>query len=84
MQYHWLRQETGIKLSLLILFGGKTQILVKSFDILSVGEISFVDSDQDMIATSCRSMLMNAHGVNGTLYRTGEHILSNGTVVPFK
>jgi len=26
------------------------------------------------IKISCRSVLMNSHGVNGTLYRTGEHI----------
>jgi len=51
------------------------QILVKSSDILPFNEIGLVDSDQDMIATSCRSMLMNSHGINGTLYRIGEHIL---------
>ena len=36
---------------------------------------NIVDGDQDMIVTSCRSMLMNSHEINGTLYRTGENIL---------
>jgi len=33
------------------------------------------ESDQDMIATCCQSILINTHGINGILYRIGEDLL---------
>ena len=56
-----------------ILVGGKHFIIVQKDDIPEELQVHLTCTD--MIGTSCRSVLFMHHGVKGTLYRTGEHIL---------
>lgn len=36
--------------------------------------IQFSDTTSEIAAISCRSMLFLQQGINGVLYRTGEHV----------
>lgn len=52
-----------------ILVGGKKHVVVRSSDIsFIINSETTVSSDQDLIATCYQSMLINTHGINGTLY----------------
>jgi len=55
-----------------ILVGGKKQVVIPASNVPV--ELSSVNTS-DMIGFSCRSMLINAHGVHGTLYRIGECLI---------
>ena len=58
-----------------ILVGGK---LVNLSDICMEGIEPSSFSTSEIMATSCRSLLINSHGVRGTLYRVDEHLLIQG------
>ena len=56
-----------------ILVGGKKYITIPANDIASI--IPTQLPEKEYVALSCRSLLIPSHGVKGTLYRTGEHVL---------
>ena len=68
-----------------ILVGGKKQMSIRSDDI-SCCDIDLLPSTpREIIATQCRSLFIKSHGVDGMLYRVGEHLLvgdgDNNTVI---
>ena len=57
-----------------ILVGGQKIIVIKSVDLQAVTpEIEF--EEHEVAGISCRSILFQHHGFDGTLYRVGEHLL---------
>lgn len=55
-----------------IFVGGKKYITIQKEEIPDN-----IDDDCEVVAMSCCSILFLNHGVNGTLYRTGEHLLAS-------
>ena len=53
--------------------GGKNYITIPANDIASI--IPTELPEKEYVALSCRSLLIPSHGVKGTLYRTGKHVL---------
>lgn len=56
-----------------ILVGGKKYTTMPTNEIKSI--IPTHLTEMEYVSLSCRSLLIPCHGINGTLYRTGEHIL---------